>query len=92
MTKYILIVYMCSMLSGQCPSSGITGYEFDSHTKCVETGYRVAHDTFVNLRNFDTMDEKYIENSRLIVRFDCQAVVVPDEKNMIPPKKPKIAT
>jgi hypothetical protein len=38
------------------------------------------------------MDEKYIENSRLIVRFDCQAVVVPDEKNIIPPKKPKIAT
>ncbi len=90
MTKYILIIYMCSMLSGQCPSSGVTGYEFTSHSKCVETGYRVANDTFNNLKKLEDMNAEYVENSRIIIRFDCRAVEVP--KEIIPPPKPKTNT
>jgi hypothetical protein len=92
MTKYLLIVYMCSMLSGQCPSSQITGYEFNSHSQCVETGYRVANDTFKNLKSLENMNEEYVENSRIIIRFDCRAVEIPQDKKIVPPKKPKLDT
>ena len=87
MTKYLLIMYMCSMLSGQCPSSHVTGYSFESHSACVEYGYRVAHGTFKTLEENEEMTQEYIENSRIIVRFDCRAVEVP--KQIVPPPKPK---
>ena len=87
MTKYLLIMYMCSMLSGQCPSSHVTGYSFESHAACVEYGYRVAHGTFKSLEETEEMTQEYIENSRIIVRFDCRAVEVP--KQIVPPAKPK---
>ena len=90
MTKYLLIMYMCSMLSGQCPSSHITGYSFDTHAACVEYGYRVAHGTFKTLEETQEMEQEYIENSRIVVRFDCKPVNVP--KKVVPPPKPKIST
>ena len=83
-------MYMCSMLSGQCPSSHVTGYSFDSHAECVEYGYRVAHGTFKSLEETEEMTLEYIENSRIIVRFDCRAVEVP--KQIVPPPKPKTNT
>ena len=90
MTKYLLIIYMCSMLSGQCPSSAVTGYEFISHAQCVETGYQIAHDTFKNLEKLEDMNREYVENSQIIIRFDCRAVEMP--KEIIPPPKPKTNT
>ena len=75
------------MLSGQCPSSHVTGYSFDTHKDCVEYGYRVAHGTFKTLGETEEMTQEYIENSRIIVRFDCRAVEVP--KQIVPPPKPK---
>ena len=90
MTKYLLIMYMCSMLSGQCPSSHVTGYSFDTHAACVEYGYRVAHGTFKSLEETEEMEREYIENSRIVVRFDCKPVKVP--KDIIPPPKPKVST
>ena len=60
---------------------------FDTHKDCVEYGYRVAHGTFKSLEDTEEMTQEYIENSRIIVRFDCRAVEVP--KQIVPPPKPK---
>ena len=49
MTKFVLILYMCSQLSGQCPSHHYPGVSFETHTECVEYGYRAAYGTFKNL-------------------------------------------
>jgi hypothetical protein len=65
----------------------VTGYSFESHSACVEYGYRVAHGTFKTLGETEEMTQEYIENSRIIVRFDCRAVEVP--KQIVPPPKPK---
>ena len=51
LVKYILILYMCSMNTGQCPSSSISGYEFDTHYDCVNSGYAIAQQTFRTLPN-----------------------------------------
>jgi len=51
------------MLSGQCPSSAVTGYEFTSHAQCVETGYQIAHDTFKNLEKLEDMNRDAKRNN-----------------------------
>tara|TARA_R100000278_G_scaffold33_1_gene45 strand:- start:414 stop:584 length:171 start_codon:yes stop_codon:yes gene_type:complete len=56
----------------------------------VEYGYRVAHGTFKTLEETQEMEKEYIENSRIVVRFDCKAVNVP--KEIVPPPKPKVST
>jgi hypothetical protein len=87
MTKFVLILYLCSQLSGQCPSQHYPGYSFDSHTACVEYGYRAAYATFNQLEKHEEFSKEYIENSRIAVRFECKAVEV--KKEITPPLKPK---
>ena len=90
MTKFVIVLYMCSMLSNNCPSSHFPGYSFNSHSECVEYGYRLAYGTFKNLEEREEMEQEYIENSRIVVKFECRAIEVP--KPIVPPKKPKITT
>jgi hypothetical protein len=87
MTKFVLVLYLCSQLSGQCPSSHYPGYSFDTHTACVEYGYRAAYGTFNQLEKHEEFSKEYIENSRIAVRFECKAVEV--KKEITPPLKPK---
>tara|TARA_R100000231_G_scaffold21643_3_gene20804 strand:+ start:896 stop:1060 length:165 start_codon:yes stop_codon:yes gene_type:complete len=43
-----------------------------------------------HLRKLKKWKQEYIENSRIVVRFDCKAVNVP--KEIVPPPKPKVST
>ncbi len=92
MTKFYIVLYMCSMLSGQCPSYHYPGHSFPSHTECVEFGYRIAYGTFKNLYDLEEYDKEFIENSKIVVKFQCEEIKVPKENPIIPPKKPKITT
>ena len=92
MTKFVLVLYMCSVLGGNCPSSHYPGYSFNSHVECVEYGYRVAYGTFKNLEEMEEMEREYIENSKIVVKFECKEIQVPEEKIIAPPKKPKLST
>ena len=80
MTKFVIVLYMCSMLSNNCPSSHFPGYSFNSHSECVEYGYRLAYGTFKNLEEMEEMEKEYIENSRIVVKFECRPVKVPKPK------------
>ena len=90
MTKFILVMYMCSMISGQCPNNHIPGFSFSSHAECVEYGYRVAHGTFKSLEETEEFDMEFIENNRIVVKFECRPVKV--KGPIVPMPKPKIAT
>ena len=90
MTKFILVMYICSMVSGKCPDHHIPGYSFETHAACVEYGYRVAHGTFKNLGEIQDFEKEYIESHRIVVRFDCRAVKV--QKPVVPLPKPKVTT
>ena len=72
--KYILVLYMCSMATGQCPSSTIAGYQFTSHYDCVNAGYAVAQSTFRNLEELEEYNRDYIEQSKIVVKFECREV------------------
>jgi len=70
--KFILVLYMCSMLSNSCPSSTISGYQFESHYDCVNAGYAIAQNTFRNLEEIEEYNKDYIEQSKIVVKFECR--------------------
>ncbi len=72
--KFVLILYMCSMITGQCPSSSISGWQFNSHYDCVNAGYGVAQKTFLNLKELEEWDQEYINNNKIVIKFECRAV------------------
>ena len=74
--KYILVLYMCSMLSNNCPTSTIAGYQFNTHYDCVNAGYAIAQSTFRNLKELEEWDREYLEQSKIVVKFECKELKV----------------
>ena len=70
--KNLLILYMCSMNTGQCPNSTISGYQFNSHYDCVNAGYAIAQKTYRNLKELEEWDTNYINDNKIVVRFECK--------------------
>ena len=74
--KYILILYMCSMVSGECPTSTISGWQFENHYDCVNAGYGVSQQTFRNLQDLEEWSREYIEQQKIAIRFECKELKV----------------
>ena len=72
--KYLLILYMCSMNTGQCPSSSVSGYQFTSHYDCVNAGYAIAQKTYRNLKELEEYDQNYINQNKIVVKFECKEI------------------
>ena len=72
--KYILILYMCSMNTGQCPSNSISGYQFDTHYDCVNSGYAIAQQTFRALPTLEEYDIGIINKDKLVIKFECRGI------------------
>ena len=72
--KYVLILYMCSMISNQCPSSTISGYQFNTYFDCVNAGYGVAQQTYNNLKELEDWDKQYINENKIVIRVECKEV------------------
>ena len=72
--KYILILYMCTMSTGQCPSSHVPGYQFNTHYDCVNAGYGLAQKTFQNLQELEEFEREYMEREKIAVKFECKLV------------------
>ena len=74
--KYILILYMFSMVSGECPTSTISGWQFENHYDCVNAGYGVSQQTFRNLEDLEEWSREYIEQQKIAIRFECKELKV----------------
>ena len=83
--KFILVMYICSIVSNTCQNGYIPGYEFDSHYDCMIMGYTRALD------GAKAMDPKLVNDNKLTIKFECRAVQV-DEPVILPPPKPKVGT
>ena len=70
--KFILYLYLCSQVTGQCPSSTIAGYQFANHYDCVNAGYALAQSTFRNLKEIEEWDLEYINKNKIVVKFNCK--------------------
>ncbi len=67
---------MCSMVSGECPSSTISGWQFENHYDCVNAGYGVSQQTFRNLEDLEEWSREYIEQEKIAIRFECKELKV----------------
>jgi len=74
--KYILVLYMCSMSTGQCPTNTISGYQFASHYDCVNAGYAIAQKTYRNLSELEEWDIDHINKNKIVVKFECREIKV----------------
>lgn len=72
--KYILILYMCSINTGKCPSNSISPYEFDSHFDCVTFGYGLAQQTYKNLLTLKDYDLDTVNKNKLVIKFECRGL------------------
>ena len=74
--KFLLVLYMCSMNTGQCPSHTYAGYQFNNHYDCVMGGYAVAQKTFKQLEENLEWDKEYINENKIVIKFECRGIKV----------------
>ena len=74
--KYLLVLYMCSMNTGQCPSHTYAGYQFNNHYDCVMNGYAVAQTTFKQLEENLEWDKEYVNENKIVIKFECREIKV----------------
>tara|TARA_R100001510_G_scaffold42038_1_gene38400 strand:+ start:379 stop:612 length:234 start_codon:yes stop_codon:yes gene_type:complete len=72
--KWILITYICSVATGECPSNSITGFQFNNHYDCVVAGYKYSHNKFTKLEELEELEREYIEQKKLVIKFECKNV------------------
>ncbi len=64
------------MNTGQCPSSSVAGYQFNSHYDCVNSGYAIAQKTYRNLKEIEEWDIDNINKNKIVVKFECKELKV----------------
>jgi hypothetical protein len=64
------------MVSGECPTSTISGWQFENHYDCVNAGYGVSQQTFRNLEDLEEWSREYIEQEKIAIRFECKELKV----------------
>ena len=62
------------MINNSCPENTIAGYQFTTHFDCVNAGYAIAQSTFRNLKELEEWDREYLEQSKIVVKFECKEV------------------
>ena len=63
--KFFLVLYLCSMITGQCTDHHIPGYSFESHYDCAIAGYALSQDEY-----YFGLDK--INEQRLAIKFECR--------------------
>jgi len=66
--KFLLIVYICSGISGECFIAPQYPKILDDHHDCVRAGLSDSHEIIYSEKNF-TKDQ--INNSQLYPKFTC---------------------
>ena len=70
--KFILVLHLCSVITGKCMESSITGMMFKSHYDCAIGGYSMALHTFKHLKNDDYYGIDRINEDKIAIKFDCR--------------------
>ena len=74
--KYVLILYVCSFMditNPSCTETHVVPLQFDNYKECILQGYKSAHYTLK-----ETLGDR-IENEKLAIKFNCQAVEVEEK-------------
>ena len=69
MIKFVLILHLCSGITGVCFDNQYIG-ELPDHYTCVKAGYIQAY------KSFETLDKEEINEQKLAIRFECKELKV----------------
>ena len=69
--KFILTVFICSVLDGQCYTNPKYPKTFDSHYDCMSAGLTESYEVLIADGNFT---EEQINNLQLYPKFICQPI------------------
>ena len=70
--KFILILHLCSVITGKCTESSIPGLMFTSHYDCASGGYKMAHKMFEMLKDDDYYGLERINKEKIAIKFECK--------------------
>ena len=70
--KFILILHLCSVITGKCTESSIPGLMFTSHYDCALGGYKMAHKMFEMLKDDDYYGLDRINEEKIAIKFECK--------------------
>ena len=70
--KFILILHLCSVITGKCTESSIPGLMFKSHYDCALGGYKMAHKMFEVLKDDDYYGLERINKEKIAIKFECK--------------------
>ena len=78
--EYLLTIYICSLVSGECISPKLEQFEmkqfYGTHYGCVRSG---LGNSFEILFDGKTFSANIIEKMELYPKFSCQKVETPEE-------------
>jgi len=80
--KYVLVMYVCSILTQSCENGSIPSLEFQTHKDCSLMGYKLAY------MGVYEMEDKRVNLEKIAIKFECREVNVYEDL-IIPKKKPK---
>jgi|TARA_R110001592_G_scaffold88317_1_gene260137 hypothetical protein len=69
MIKFVLILHLCSGITGVCFDNQHIG-ELPDHYTCVKAGYIQAY------KSFELLDKEEINQQKLAIRFECKELKV----------------
>jgi hypothetical protein len=72
--KYILILHLCSMITGKCVDPFIPGYQFKTHYDCAIAGYGLSQKSLKELANDENYGLETINRDKLAIRFECKGL------------------
>tara|TARA_Y100000004_G_scaffold114397_1_gene128480 strand:- start:249 stop:479 length:231 start_codon:yes stop_codon:yes gene_type:complete len=70
--KFILILHLCSVVTGKCTESSITGVMFKDHYNCALAGYRLGYETFKRLEEDVYYGLDRINKEKIAIKFECK--------------------
>ena len=65
MIKFVLIMHLCSQITGNCFSQKLGVSEYADYYSCVRDGYLQSY------KSLDALPVEEINTSKLAVRFEC---------------------
>ena len=78
--KFLLTVYICSFISGECISPKLEQFEmkqfYGTHYGCVRAGLGNSFELLFDGKNFSA---SVIEEKELYPKFSCEKVQTPEE-------------
>ena len=70
--KFLLVLHLCSIVTGKCMESSIPGLMYKTHYECALGGYRMAYKTFQVLKDDDYYGLDRINDEKIAIKFECK--------------------